>query len=279
MIARPRTAASAAALAWLGYLLEAAVLLAALIPLYLLVKQATAPDLESFAWPPLWRPHHWTAAHFAGVLAVTELRSALLLSVVVALVGAALATASGAMLAYAMARSRLGRAAGFGAVSFARLLPMVAVAIPLAIILMTVGLYDRTSGIGLALVHGALALPTAALTTYSAFAAIPAELEEAAWLDGASPLRVFVSVDLPLARGALAAAFILSFILSWDEFGFALLIQVTHRTLPPLLYYYTVFGNAGAASALALVMMVPAIGVVMALRPMLRGALMAGSFR
>lgn len=278
MSARPRSAAAGAA-AWLGYGLQAAVLLAALIPLYLLVKQAVTPDLESFAWPPLWRPHHFTAANFAGVLAVPELRSALALSVVVALMCAALATASGAMLAYAMARSTLGRAAGFGAVSLARLLPMVAIAIPLAIILMTMGLYDSASGIGLGLVHGALALPTAALTAYSAFAAIPAELEEAAWLDGASALRIFLSIDLPLARGALAAAFILSFILSWDEFGFALLIQVTHRTLPPLLYYYTVFGNAGAASALALVMMVPAIAVVVALRPMLHGALMAGGLR
>ena len=51
------------------------------------------------------------------------------------------------------------------------------------------------------------------------------------------------------------------FILSWDEFGFALLVQQTNRTLPPLLYYYTVFGKSalGPASALALLMMVPAI--------------------
>jgi len=46
-----------------------------------------------------------------------------------------------------------------------------------------------------------------------------------------------------------------------------------------LLYYYTTFGDVGPASALALLMMVPAICVVVALRPMLRGVVMTGSFR
>jgi len=145
--------------------------------------------------------------------------------------------------------------------------------------LIALHIYDSPSGAGLTIVHGALALPTAALTLYSAFAAIPREVDEAAYLDGASPLRTFITIDLPQVRGALAAALILSFIISWDEFGFALLIQVSHRTLPPLLYYYTVFGDVGPASALALVMIIPAMLVVIALQPMLKGALTAGSLR
>jgi ABC-type glycerol-3-phosphate transport system permease component len=259
--------------------IAAAIVLAAIVPLYLLAKQAITPELESFAWPPEWLPHRLTAAHFRSVLGVTELRAAIVRSVAVAASSAAIATALGAMLAYAMARGRTGRVAGFAAVSAVRLLPMVAVAIPLTALLVVLGLFDSPSGAGLALVHAAIALPTAALTTYATYAAIPVEMEEAAWLDGASPLRIFLAIDLPQARAALAAAFILCFILSWDEFGFALLIQVTNRTLPPLLYYYTVFGNVGPASALALVMMVPAICVVIALRPMLSGSLLGGGFR
>lgn len=267
---------------WIGTLravIAAAVVLAAIIPLYLLVKQAITPEMESFAWPPDWLPHRIIAAHLKAVVALPELRSAILRSLAVASLCAVLATALGAMLGYAMARSEAGRAAGFGSLTVARLLPMIAVAIPLAIGLGRLGLYDSPSGLGLALVHAALALPMAALTLYPSFVAIPREMEEAAWLDGASPARIFLKIDLPQARGALAAAFILSFILSWDEFGYALLIQVTHRTLPPLLYYYMVFGDVGPASALALLMMVPALCVVIALRPMLRGALMSGGLR
>jgi ABC-type glycerol-3-phosphate transport system permease component len=185
----------------------------------------------------------------------------------------------GAMLAYAMARSEAARRAGFAAVSAVRLLPMITVAIPLAIALAVIGLSDSPSGAGLALVHASIAIPTAALTLYAAFNGIPAEIEEAAWMDGASPLRVFATIDLPLARGALATAFILCFILSWDEFGFALLLQQTNRTLPPLLYYYTVFGNVGPASAIALLMLLPAVALVVALGPAMRGVLAGGSSR
>jgi len=261
------------------YAAEALIVAGAVIPLYLLIKQAITPELQSFAWPPLWLPHSLTGAHFGAVFAVGELRAAILRSIWVATACAMIATALGAMLSYAMARSTAGRSAGFIAVTGARLLPMIAVAIPLAVALIAIGLYDSQWATGLVLVHAALALPTAALTAYAGFLAIPREIEEAAWLDGASPMRIFLAIDVPQARGALAAAFILSFILSWDEFGFALLLQVTNRTLPPLLYYYTVFGDVGPASALALLMMVPAIGVVVALRPMLRGVLMTGGLR
>ncbi len=251
----------------------------AIAPLYLLVKQAVTPELESFAWPPVWIPRGFTARHFISVFAVDELRSALMRSIGVATASAAIATVLGAMLAYAMARSRSAFRIGMSAVTGVRLVPMIAVAIPLALVLMGIGLYDSQSGAGLIAVHSALGLPLATLMAYPSFAATPRELEEAAWLDGASPIRIFGTIALPLARTGLAAAFILVFILSWDEFGFALLIQVTNRTLPPLLYYYTTFGDVGPASALALLMMVPAICVVVALRPMLRGVVMTGSFR
>jgi len=274
-----RTRTESSGLATARFALNAFVLAAAALPLYLLAKQSVTPELETFAWPPHWMAHHLTLAHFITVFAVNELRSAVVRSLGVAAISALIATALGAMLAHAMARSAFAQRIGFSTVTGVRLLPMITVAIPLGIILATLGIYDSASGIGLAIVHAAIAIPTAALTLYAAFAAIPLEVEEAAWIDGASPLRIFLTIDLPLARGAIATALILCFILSWDEFGFALLVQQTNRTLPPLLYYYTVFGNVGPASALAMLMMIPAVCVVVALGPSLRGALMAGSSR
>ena len=259
--------------------IEVIVILAAALPTYLLIKQALTPELESFAWPPQWLPSDLTLAHLKSVYALAELRSAVVLSVFVATAAALLSTALGTMLAYAMARRERLRQAGMAAITATRLLPMIAVALPLALALIRLRLYDSTTAIGLALIHAALAIPLTALTTYSAFVAMPREQEEAAFLDGASTLRTFLSIDVPQARGAIAAALVLSFIMSWDEFGFALLIQVTHRTLPPMLYYYTVFGDVGPASALALVMMLPALAVIIALRPMLKAGLTAGARR
>jgi len=261
------------------FALEAFVIAAAVLPLYLLAKQSVSPELETFAWPPHWLPHRLTLDHFISVFEVNELRGAILRSLAVAVISAAIATALGAMLAHAMARSAIAQRVGFSTVSGIRLLPMIAVAIPLGTVLATLGVYDSPSGIGLAFVHAAIAVPTAALTIYASFVVIPLEIDEAAWIDGASPLRIFLTIDLPMARAAIATALILCFILSWDEFGFALLVQQTNRTLPPLLYYYTVFGNVGPASALALLMMIPAVIVVVALGPSLRGAMTAGSSR
>lgn len=279
MNSRARIESANAGLTAARFAIEAFVVASAALPLYILSKQSVTPELETFAWPPHWTPYDLTLSHFITVFAVNELRSAVLRSLGVATISATIATLLGAMLAYAMARSAIAQRVGFSTVSGVRLLPMITVAIPLGIILATLQIYDSPSGIGLAIVHAAIAIPTATLTLYASFAAIPVEIEEAAWIDGASPLRIFLTIDLPLARGAIATALILCFILSWDEFGFALLVQQTNRTLPPLLYYYTVFGNVGPASALAMLMMIPAVCVVVALGPSLRGAVLAGSSR
>jgi len=89
------------------FALNAFVLVGAALPLYLLAKQSVTPELETFAWPPHWTPHHLTLSHFISVFAVNELRSAVLRSIGVAAVSAVIATLLGAMLAHAMARSSL----------------------------------------------------------------------------------------------------------------------------------------------------------------------------
>ncbi len=97
--------------------LNAFVIVGAALPLYILAKQSVTPELETFAWPPHWTPHHLTLAHFISVFAVNELRSAVFRSLGVAAVSAAIATLLGAMLAHAMARSSLAQRVGFSTVS------------------------------------------------------------------------------------------------------------------------------------------------------------------
>jgi ABC-type spermidine/putrescine transport system permease subunit II len=92
-------------------------------------------------------------------------------------------------------------------------------------------------------------------------------------------LGTFWRISLPLVRPSLAAAAILVFLLSWDEFAYAVLLQVTNRTLPPLLYYLAVFGYPGLASAVAAVMLVPALCILLVLEPALRSGGLAGSSR
>ena len=163
--------------------------------------------------------------------------------------------------------------------TIARVFPQIAVAIPLAVVFVRLGLYNRPTGVALWLAHAVLALPAAFLVLRAGFGAVPRDIEDAARIDGASPLRAFLYVTLPLIRPQLATAALLVFLLSWDEFGYALLLQVSNRTLPPLLYYLSAFGFPGLASAVAVVMLVPALVIVILLEPAFRSGLFAGGSR
>ncbi len=170
--------------------------------------------------------------------------------------------------------SRLDRAVGV-----VRLFPTIAIAVPLAVIFVRLGLYNDARGVGLWLAHTLLGLPLAFLILRAAFRAVPEDLEDAARLDGAGPWSTFVRVSLPLVRPSLGATALLVFLLSWDEFAYALLLQVTNRTLPPLLYYLAAFGYPGLSSAVAVLMLVPVLILLLLLEPVFRAGLVAGSGR
>jgi ABC-type glycerol-3-phosphate transport system permease component len=155
----------------------------------------------------------------------------------------------------------------------------MALAIPLAALFVGAGLYDHPAAVGLWLAHTLTGLPLAFFVLRAGFRAVPIDVEHAARIDGASPVGVFLRVTLPLVRPSLGAAALLVFLVSWDDFAFSLLLQVTHRTLPPLLYYLSAFGHPGLASAVALIMLVPALVIVVVLEPALRGGVLSGSAR
>jgi ABC-type glycerol-3-phosphate transport system permease component len=69
------------------------------------------------------------------------------------------------------------------------------------------------------------------------------------------------------------------FLVSWDELAFSLLLQVTNRPLPPLLYFLAAFGHPGLSSAVAVLMIVPALAIVFVLEPAFRSGVLAGSGR
>jgi multiple sugar transport system permease protein len=250
-----------------------------LVPVALLVKQAVTPEIESLAWPPTWLPHTTTAANFRAAADTVELGRALALSAGVALATVLLALALALPAAWLAARRPDAGRRLDAALVLVRVFPAVSLAVPLAVLFVVAGLYNHPAGLGLVLAHTLLALPTAFLVLRAGFLAVPAELEEAARLDGASAAGAFARVSLPLVRPALGTAALLVFLASWDEFAYALLLQVTNRPLPPLLYYLAAFGHPGMASAVGVLMLGPALLVVLVLEPALRAGVLAGSGR
>lgn len=135
--------------------------------------------------------------------------------------GAALAaTVLGAGMAYAFARFRFPlQRQGLVALLMGSLLPPVALLTPLFVLLTAVGL--RTERLGLIIVYAAFAMPFCVWNMRAAFQAVPRELEESAFLDGASSGVAFLRITLPLAGPSIVVAGIVAFLAGYSEFAIA----------------------------------------------------------
>ena len=111
------------------------------------------------------------------------------------------------------------------------ILPPVALALPFLVLYKELDLLD--SRIGIILLYTLMVLPLVIWIMRDQFKAIPVELEEAAMVDGLSVWGSFVQIVLPIALPGLVAAFILSLVLTWNEYFFAALLTSTDaKTLP-----------------------------------------------
>ncbi|TGG89374.1 carbohydrate ABC transporter permease, partial [Natronospirillum operosum] len=103
-----------------------------------------------------------------------------------------------------------------------RFIPYVVLALPLFLLFINLGLSG--SRIGLLLAHLSIHIPFATWMMVGFFDTVPKELEEAAIVDGCSPWRLFWNISLPVVRSGVIALAILLFIMSWNEYLFALFL-------------------------------------------------------
>jgi multiple sugar transport system permease protein/N-acetylglucosamine transport system permease protein len=183
-------------------------------------------------------------------------------------VATALATvAVAAPAAYALARFGL-RASGWLTTLFALGIgiPAQVIMLPLYAAMDTLGLVDSLPGLWL--LYLATSIPFAVFFLTGFFATLPVEMEEAAALDGASPLRCFVSVMLPMARSGIVTLLILNLIAHWNETLFALIFLQSDdkATLPlALLKFLQTMqynaGNWGGLFAGMCIVVLPVLGI------------------
>lgn len=175
-------------------------------------------------WPTTFRvwPEQPTLEIFAAMWeragqSVTFLQ-ALRNSLIVAGGAALLSIGLGASMAYAFARFRFpGRQAGLFGLLLGTLLPPVALMTPLYILLRTLNL--QATLLTLVIVYTSFAMPFCIWNMRVAFQSVPKELEESAFLDGASHFTAFWRITLPLALPAIAIAAIVAFLLGYTEFA------------------------------------------------------------
>jgi multiple sugar transport system permease protein len=205
-----------------------------LFPLLWVIGLSLKTRLQVFATPPLfvWWP---TLENYVGVLGQADFLQAFVNSLVVSSGAVALSICVGVPAAYAFARFPFrGGSFLFFSLLVMRMLPPIAVLVPMYILFSKLGL--TTTRFSVILAYSTFSLPLVVWIMRGFFEDLPRELEESAWVDGASRYAAFRHVVLPLIRPGLVAASILCLQLAWNDFLFsAVLTNNATRTLPVLM--------------------------------------------
>ncbi|OUM85446.1 MAG: sugar ABC transporter permease [Bacillus thermozeamaize] len=240
---------------YLGVFVIAAVFV---VPLLWLVSTSFKNYIDAFALPPklIFTP---TLENYTDVLRRSDFMRALMNSVVISTSSTLLAVALGALSAYALVFLELRRKTAISTFFLsARIIPPVLMVLPIYFLAVKLGMTDSYTV--LILFYTMINLPFVIMMLRTFFLDIPNEIREAAIIDGCSEMRVFLQTVLPLARGGIAATFVLSMLLTWNEFFIALILSgKSTQTLPVLITSFMTFQGTewGSLSAAGTMIMLP----------------------
>ncbi len=197
----------------------------AFLPVYWMTLSAFRPNAIVMQWPPaiLPDPATFSLATMRALMEDSPVLSWLSTSLVVAFGVTGLTVAIATLAGYALSRSRsrLTGAAGH-AILIAKMLPGTLLIVPLYVMFFRAGLLNGPQAVvAVILANCSFATPFATWMMKAYFDGIPKEIEEAALIDGCSPLTAMLKTVLPAAAPALAAVTIYVFIVAWNDFLFA----------------------------------------------------------
>jgi multiple sugar transport system permease protein len=251
------------------------------VPYVYLVMTSLKPAADVQQIPPSFFPNRVTLDNFRTVLATPSLPAAFRSSLIVALLTTLLSLVLAVPAAYVSTQYRRRITVVF--LLFAlitRMVPAVSLGVPLFTLMKAWGLLDTT--LGLVLAHTTNAVPLALLLMAAFFEGVPKELEEAARMDGCTRFMAFIKVILPVMRGGIAITALFSFIASWNEFLYALLLTSEHTKTAPIVIaeYNSVYGLAwGPMTAAAVLYSLPVILVTLLLQRQIIGGLTFGAVK
>lgn len=198
----------------------ALLVLGAAFPFYWAIVSSFTPEARLFQRPSLL-PTILVLDHYRALFAERNFWVPMRNSLIVAGATTVICVTVGSLCAYALARLRFrGKGPLLTLILAVSVFPQISVVSPLYLLLRRLHLINTYPG--LILPYLTFAMPLTVWLLVGFFRQLPAELEEAAMVDGASRLRALREVILPLALPGLAATAILTFVYSWNEFLFAL---------------------------------------------------------
>lgn len=229
---------------------------------------------------PLW-PYEPTIEQFSGLFSMERFFSSFIVSLEVALLSIIISLLIGTPAAYALVKYRFPGVMVLAILLISvRLFPDIVSVVPVVETFIKAGLINSIFGVAMA--HSLLSIPYVIFIAMGIFETIPRDLEEQAWILGASWLYGFVRIVLPVALPGLAAAAIYVFLLSWDEFIFAyfLLAFGDISTLPVLLQKILSWTpQHNLISAISLLLSIPVIIFTLIVQKYMQAGATAGAVK
>ncbi len=257
-------------------LLLSLIILFCVFPFYWMVTTSLKDQIVALETPPAWI-FEVTFDNYTTVLFEDGVGATLVNSLIVAVCTTALAVILGCPAAYALARFEFrGKKDLWFWFITNRMVSPIVLALPFFLIVRFLGLLD--THIVLILIYLTFNLPIVIWICTDQFRSIPRDLDEAASLEGASQWRIFRSICLPLAMPGVAVSSIFSFIFSWNELMFALVLTRSDAKTAPAMAvsfmegYNLPYGKIMATSTLIVIPVI--IFALIASKQLVRGLTM-----
>jgi len=268
------------------WLLVIAIFIYAVFPFYWAIRSAFTPESELFATPLQYFPSNPTLDNFREVLSTPFFQDALINSTIVAGSVTLISLVIGSLAAYALGRFRFhGRSFVMYLMLSMTIFPQIAILGALYTTISKFHLYDKLAS--LILTYLIFTLPFTVWVLTSFMRALPADLEEAAYVDGATPIQVFYKVLLPLIAPGLVTTGLLAFISAWNEYLYALsfIQSPSHYTVPvAITSFVSASGSAfavpwGQIMAATVIVTLPLIAATLILQKRILAGLTAGAVK
>ena len=269
---------------WIGHALVYLGLAASLVfflgPFFWIVTTSLKGNEDFFAYPPVWIPSPPSLRHYVGLFTRSSGGRYFANSMVISTLSMVAALVVSLPTAYSIARWRFGGGFLSTLLLILRMLPAIALIIPIYIMYKMFGLTNTY--FGLVILYTVVYIPFAVWLLVGFIRDFPIEIEEAAMIDGCSRLRAVAQVMVPILAPGRAVVALFAFIATWNEFLFAIVLTgIETKTMMVLVTSFTTGGTDafyGEASASVVLGVLPAFAIAFILqRYLVKGLALGGT--
>lgn len=239
------------------------ILFVMLVPFIWLLLTSFKRPIDFLSWPPVIVPDAWTFSNYKMMIAEPMILNNFANSMIIAVVSTFLAVLIGSAGAYSLLRIKLPYKLNniiLTWILITRMYPAIATAIPYFMLIQKLGLLDTR--LSLIITYTSFNLPFVVWLMLGFFQGIPKSIEDAAIVDGCNFFQRFVRIIFPLSAPGIIATTILSFLLAWNEFLFAVILtSVKAKTIPVVIAGFITDKGLewGEMSALGVTFVLPVI--------------------